>query len=40
MNGGGDIGDLPESVKDLDMTRRNFEEDALKLPVDQFSRVL
>ena len=32
--------DLPESVRDLDLNREGFEEDALKLPMKEFSQVL
>ena len=30
----------PDAVKDLDLTREGFEQDVLKLPIEEFGRVL
>ena len=32
--------ELPESVRDLDLNRDGFEEEALKLPIKEFSAVI
>lgn len=32
--------DLPESVRDLDLNREGFENDAMKLPVEDFSSMI